>query len=132
MKILSIFGTRPEAIKMAPLVAALQEESQIDSVVCVTGQHRQMLDQVLALFDLRTRHDLDIMVPNQTLNGLYARLISQVDGVLEKEQPDYVLVHGDTSTASACALAAFIAGYASAMSKRACAPATWPCPSPRK
>lgn len=107
MKILSIFGTRPEAIKMAPLVAALQEESQIDSVVCVTGQHRQMLDQVLALFDLRARHDLDIMVPNQTLNGLYARLISQVDGVLEKEQPDYVLVHGDTSTASACALAAF-------------------------
>lgn len=107
MKILSIFGTRPEAIKMAPLVAALQEESRIDSVVCVTGQHRQMLDQVLALFDLRARHDLDIMVPNQTLNGLYARLISQVDGVLEKEQPDYVLVHGDTSTASACALAAF-------------------------
>lgn len=107
MKILSIFGTRPEAIKMAPLVAALQEESRIDSVVCVTGQHRQMLDQVLALFDLRARHGLDIMVPNQTLNGLYARLISQVDGVLEKEQPDYVLVHGDTSTASACALAAF-------------------------
>ncbi|OMG89502.1 non-hydrolyzing UDP-N-acetylglucosamine 2-epimerase [Achromobacter xylosoxidans] len=107
MKILSIFGTRPEAIKMAPLVAALQEESRIDSVVCVTGQHRQMLDQVLTLFDLRARHDLDIMVPNQTLNGLYARLISQVDGVLEKEQPDYVLVHGDTSTASACALAAF-------------------------
>lgn len=107
MKILSIFGTRPEAIKMAPLVAALQNESQLNSVVCVTGQHRQMLDQVLALFDLRAQHDLDIMVPNQTLNGLYARLISRVDEVLEQEQPDYVLVHGDTSTASACALAAF-------------------------
>lgn len=107
MKILSIFGTRPEAIKMAPLVAALQNESQLHSVVCVTGQHRQMLDQVLALFDLRAQHDLDIMVPNQTLNGLYARLISRVDEVLEQEQPDYVLVHGDTSTASACALAAF-------------------------
>ncbi|MFY2567739.1 non-hydrolyzing UDP-N-acetylglucosamine 2-epimerase [Achromobacter ruhlandii] len=107
MKILSIFGTRPEAIKMAPLVAALQNESQLNSVVCVTGQHRQMLDQVLALFDLRAQHDLDIMVPNQTLNGLYARLISRVDDVLEQEQPDYVLVHGDTSTASACALAAF-------------------------
>lgn len=107
MKILSIFGTRPEAIKMAPLVTALQNEPQIDSVVCVTGQHRQMLDQVLALFDLHAQHDLDIMVPNQTLNGLYARLIGRVDEVLEKEQPDYVLVHGDTSTASACALAAF-------------------------
>lgn len=107
MKILSLFGTRPEAIKMAPLVTALQKEPEIDSVVCVTGQHRQMLDQVLALFDLHARHDLDIMVPNQTLNGLYARLISSVDEVLEKEQPDYVLVHGDTSTASACALAAF-------------------------
>jgi len=107
MKVLSIFGTRPEAIKMAPLVAALRNEPQIDSVVCVTGQHREMLDQVLALFDLQAQHDLDIMVPNQTLNGLYARLISRVDGVLEAEQPDCVLVHGDTSTASACALASF-------------------------
>ncbi|CAB3672953.1 non-hydrolyzing UDP-N-acetylglucosamine 2-epimerase [Achromobacter pestifer] len=107
MKVLSIFGTRPEAIKMAPLVTALQQEPQIQSVVCVTGQHREMLDQVLALFDLRAQHDLDIMVPNQTLNGLYARLISRVDGVLEDEQPDCVLVHGDTSTASACALASF-------------------------
>jgi len=107
MKVLSIFGTRPEAIKMAPLVTALQQEPEIQSVVCVTGQHREMLDQVLALFDLRAQHDLDIMVPNQTLNGLYARLISRVDSVLEAEQPDCVLVHGDTSTASACALASF-------------------------
>ncbi|WMD23548.1 UDP-N-acetylglucosamine 2-epimerase (non-hydrolyzing) [Achromobacter seleniivolatilans] len=107
MKVLSIFGTRPEAIKMAPLVHALQRDPQIQSVVCVTGQHREMLDQVLALFDLNAQHDLDIMVPNQTLNGLYARLISRVDGVLEAEQPDCVLVHGDTSTASACALASF-------------------------
>lgn len=107
MKVLSIFGTRPEAIKMAPLVTALQDEPEIQSVVCVTGQHREMLDQVLALFDLRAQHDLDIMVPNQTLNGLYARLISRVDSVLEAEQPDCVLVHGDTSTASACALASF-------------------------
>lgn len=107
MKVLSIFGTRPEAIKMAPLVTAMQQEPRIQSVVCVTGQHREMLDQVLALFDLRAQHDLDIMVPNQTLNGLYARLISRVDSVLEAEQPDCVLVHGDTSTASACALASF-------------------------
>ncbi|MGS1106185.1 non-hydrolyzing UDP-N-acetylglucosamine 2-epimerase [Achromobacter anxifer] len=107
MKVLSIFGTRPEAIKMAPLVSALHGEPRIQSVVCVTGQHREMLDQVMALFDLRPQHDLDIMVPNQTLNGLYARLISRVDSVLEAEQPDCVLVHGDTSTASACALASF-------------------------
>jgi len=107
MKVLSIFGTRPEAIKMAPLVTALQNEPQIQSVVCVTGQHREMLDQVLALFNLKAQHDLDIMVPNQTLNGLYARLISRVDSVLEAEKPDCVLVHGDTSTASACALASF-------------------------
>lgn len=107
MKVLSIFGTRPEAIKMAPLVTALGKEPRIQSVVCVTGQHREMLDQVLALFDLRAQHDLDIMVPNQTLNGLYARLIASVDRVLDAEQPDCVLVHGDTSTASACALASF-------------------------
>ena len=107
MKVLSIFGTRPEAIKMAPLVSALQGEPRIQSVVCVTGQHREMLDQVMALFDLRAQHDLDIMVPNQTLNGLFARLISRVDSVLEAEQPDCVLLHGDTSTASACALASF-------------------------
>ena len=107
MKILSIFGTRPEAIKMAPLVAALDSDPSIDSAVCVTGQHREMLDQVLALFDLHAGHDLDIMVPDQTLNGMYARIIGKVDPVLEEERPDCVLVHGDTSTASACALAAF-------------------------
>ncbi|MCS3508585.1 UDP-N-acetylglucosamine 2-epimerase (non-hydrolyzing) [Achromobacter sp. JUb104] len=92
---------------MAPLVTALSQEPAIQSVVCVTGQHREMLDQVLALFGLRAQHDLDIMVPNQTLNGLYSRLIARVDQVLEAEQPDCVLVHGDTSTASACALASF-------------------------
>lgn len=107
MKVMSIFGTRPEAIKMAPLVTALQHETSIESVVCVTGQHRQMLDQVMALFDLTAKYDLGVMVPNQTLNGLFARAIERVDAVLETERPDYVLVHGDTSTASACALAAF-------------------------
>lgn len=107
MKVLSIFGTRPEAIKMAPLVTALNREPGIDSVVCVTGQHRQMLDQVMSLFDLKAKYDLEVMVPNQTLNGLFSRTIERVDAVLETEKPDYVLVHGDTSTASACALAAF-------------------------
>lgn len=107
MKVLSIFGTRPEAIKMAPLVAALAQAPKIDSVVCVTGQHRQMLDQVMELFGLTAHHDLAVMQPNQSLNGLFARVMSGVDAVLEREKPDYVLVHGDTSTATACALAAF-------------------------
>ncbi|VVE27301.1 UDP-N-acetylglucosamine 2-epimerase [Pandoraea capi] len=107
MKVLSIFGTRPEAIKMAPLVSALDREPGIDSVVCVTGQHRQMLDQVMSLFDITAKYDLEVMVPNQTLNGLFSRAVQRVDAVLESEKPDYVLVHGDTSTASACALAAF-------------------------
>ena len=107
MKILSIFGTRPEAIKMMPLVRALQQERTVESVVCVTGQHRQMLDQVLQLFEIQADHDLDVMVPNQTLNGLFARIITRVDALLEEVKPDVVLVHGDTSTATACALAAF-------------------------
>ncbi|MEQ6306900.1 UDP-N-acetylglucosamine 2-epimerase (non-hydrolyzing) [Delftia acidovorans] len=107
MKILSFFGTRPEAIKMAPLVTALSQTRGIESVVCVTGQHRQMLDQVMDLFGLQAQHDLAVMQPNQTLNGLFSRVVAGADGVLEQEKPDYVLVHGDTSTATACALAAF-------------------------
>lgn len=107
MKVLSIFGTRPEAIKMAPLVSALAESREINSVVCVTGQHREMLDQVMSLFGLTAQHDLAVMQPNQSLNGLFARVMNGVDAVLEEEKPDYVLVHGDTSTATACAIAAF-------------------------
>ncbi len=107
MHVLSIFGTRPEAIKMAPLVAALRREPRMRSTVCVTGQHREMLTQVMSLFDLEADHDLDVMRPNQSLNGLYGRLIAGADAVLEAEQPDCVLVHGDTTTAAACAMAAF-------------------------
>ena len=107
IKVLTVFGTRPEAIKMAPLVCALQADPQVDSVVCVTGQHREMLDQVMRLFGLHADHDLDVMVPDQTLNGLYARVIERIDAILAQVMPDFVLVHGDTSTASATALAAF-------------------------
>jgi len=107
MRVLSIFGTRPEAIKMAPLVIAMRREPQIESVVCVTGQHREMLAQVMALFDLQADHDLDVMRPNQTLNGLFSRLVGSVDDVLQTVRPDSVLVHGDTTTAAACAMAAF-------------------------
>ncbi len=92
---------------MAPLVKALAMEPEIDSLVCVTGQHRQMLDQVMSLFQIHADFDLAVMQPNQTLNGLFARAMNGVDEVLTKVQPDVVLVHGDTSTACACALAAF-------------------------
>lgn len=107
MKVASFFGTRPEAIKMAPLVTALARTPGIHSVVCVTGQHRQMLDQVMDLFGLSADHDMAVMQPSQTLNGLFARVMAGADAILEQEKPDYVLVHGDTSTATACALAAF-------------------------
>jgi UDP-N-acetylglucosamine 2-epimerase (non-hydrolysing) len=105
--ILSVFGTRPEAIKMAPLVKALEAEPGVRSVVCVTGQHRSMLKQVLDLFDIAPQHDLQAMSENQSLNGLAAKLIASLDEVITAEQPSRILVHGDTTTATAGALAAF-------------------------
>ncbi|HWW06767.1 non-hydrolyzing UDP-N-acetylglucosamine 2-epimerase [Collimonas sp.] len=107
MKVLSIFGTRPEAVKMAPVVKALSRERVIQSLVCVTGQHRLMLQQVLALFEIKVDHNLDAMLPNQALNGLAARLITLLDPVLETVKPDRILVHGDTTTAMMAALTAF-------------------------
>lgn len=107
MKILSVFGTRPEAIKMAPLLKCLDADSRVNSVVCVTGQHRAMLTQVLDLFGIVADHDLNIMLPDQTLNSLSARMIGAIDEVLELVKPDRVLVHGDTTTAMAAAMAAF-------------------------
>ncbi|MGN6232103.1 MAG: non-hydrolyzing UDP-N-acetylglucosamine 2-epimerase [Trinickia sp.] len=106
LKVLSVFGTRSEAIKMAPVVKALEGAPGIESIVCVSGQHRSMLEQVLELFDIRPRYDLALMMANQTLNGLASRLIFSLDDVLSQERPDYVLVHGDTTTACAAALAA--------------------------
>ncbi|MQT12009.1 non-hydrolyzing UDP-N-acetylglucosamine 2-epimerase [Segnochrobactrum spirostomi] len=110
LRVLSIFGTRPEAIKMAPVVQALAGAPGITSLVCVTGQHRQMLDQVLELFAIEPDYDLDLMVPNQTLNGLSARAIAGLDEVLTAASPDRVLVHGDTTTAMAASVAAFHRG----------------------
>lgn len=107
MKVLSIFGTRPEAIKMAPLVKALEQHPEIRSVVCVTGQHRSMLQQVMGLFGIRADYELDVMEPNQSLNGLASRLLTELDPVLAMVRPDRVLVHGDTTTAMAAATAAF-------------------------
>ncbi|EKT4097560.1 MULTISPECIES: non-hydrolyzing UDP-N-acetylglucosamine 2-epimerase [Stenotrophomonas] len=107
MKVLSVFGTRPEAIKMGPLVKALGEAPDIESIVCTTGQHRAMLDQVMSLFAITADHDLDVMVPNQTLNGLCAKLFERLDALYTQVRPDRVLVHGDTTTAMTAAVAAF-------------------------
>lgn len=109
MKILSIFGTRPEAIKMAPLVRMLSQQEDITSKVCVTGQHRQMLDQVLDVFDIKPEHDLSIMRPNQNLTTITTSVLEGLQGVLAEEKPDWVLVHGDTTTSMAAAMAAFYA-----------------------
>lgn len=108
IKVLSIFGTRPEAIKMAPVVKELEKHpNQIVSKICVTAQHREMLDQVLDLFQITPDYDLDLMQDGQTLSGLTARVFTALDPVLEKEQPDWVLVQGDTTTVMAASLAAF-------------------------
>lgn len=109
MKVMTVFGTRPEAIKMAPLVKALANSDKLHSVVCSTGQHREMLSQVVSLFGLRVDHDLAIMKPGQTLTEITASILLELKLVLEREKPDWVLVHGDTTTAVASALAAFYA-----------------------
>ncbi len=107
IKVMSVFGTRPEAIKMAPLVQALQQESRVESVVCVTAQHRQMLDQVLEIFHLTPQYDLNIMRQRQTLEGITTRALEGLGEVMEQEKPDLVLVHGDTTTTFAASLAAY-------------------------
>ena len=107
-KILLVFGTRPEAIKMAPLVKKLQEMPEaFQTIVCVTGQHREMLDQVLRLFEITPDYDLNIMKPNQDLYDITSRILLGMRDVLREVQPDIVLVHGDTTTSMAAALAAF-------------------------
>lgn len=107
IKIMTVFGTRPEAIKMAPLVHALEQAPDIESVVCVTAQHREMLDQVMEIFRLKADYDLNIMQPRQTLATITTKSLAGLDEVLEEAKPDLVLVHGDTSTTFAGALAAF-------------------------
>ena len=106
-KILSVFGTRPEAIKMAPVVKELESREGIQSVVCVTAQHRGMLDQVLEIFKIKPDYDLDIMKPGQSLAYITSTVLQGIEEVILKEKPDVVLVHGDTTTAMAAALAAF-------------------------
>jgi UDP-N-acetylglucosamine 2-epimerase (non-hydrolysing) len=110
-KNLIVFGTRPEAIKMAPLVKAFQkEDSQFNTKVCITAQHREMLDQVLSFFEITPDYDLDLMKPNQNLYSLTADIITNLKPILEDFKPDYVYVHGDTTTTMAASLAAFYSG----------------------
>lgn len=109
IRVMSIFGTRPEAIKMAPLVLELRRRAGIDTQVCVTAQHREMLDGVLGVFGLVPDYDLDIMRSGQTLSDITSRVLAGLDGVLERARPDLVLVHGDTTTTFAAALSAFYA-----------------------
>ncbi len=107
IKVMTVFGTRPEAIKMCPLVKELENREGIESVVCVTAQHRQMLDQVLKLFDITPDYDLNIMRDRQTLTGITTRALEGLEQVLEESKPDLVLVHGDTTTTFAGSLAAY-------------------------
>ena len=107
IRIMTVFGTRPEAIKMAPVVQALQESGRFEVVVAVTAQHREMLDQVLRLFEIEPKHDLDIMAADQTLFDVTSRSLLGLNEVLSLEKPDMVLVHGDTTTTFAGALASF-------------------------
>jgi UDP-N-acetylglucosamine 2-epimerase len=109
VKVMSVFGTRPETIKMAPVVKELENRPEFDSIVCVTAQHRQMLDSVLTAFSIKPDYDLDIMKERQTLSDITANVLCGLGEVIEKEKPDIVLVHGDTTTTFAGALAAFYA-----------------------
>lgn len=107
MKVLMVFGTRPEAIKMCPLAVALDNSDGIECVICLTGQHKEMLSQALIPFSVKCHYNLDIMKEGQQLTSITASVLEGMDGVLEKEKPDLVLVHGDTTTSLAAALAAF-------------------------
>ena len=107
IKVMSVFGTRPEAIKMAPLVMELAKQPQLESICCLTGQHRQMLDSVMEIFNLTAQYDLNIMEKQQTLSIITTKTILGMDRVIDEAQPDLILVHGDTSTTFAGALSAF-------------------------
>ena len=107
IKVMSVFGTRPEAIKMCPLVKELEKHNEIDSVVCLTGQHREMLQQVIDIFGTNVKYNLDIMQPKQTLTTITNSVLEKMEPILAEEKPDIVLVHGDTSTSFVAALAAF-------------------------
>ena len=108
-KILSIFGTRPEAIKMAPVVKAIEKSKGLESRICITAQHREMLDRIMERFDIKADYDLDIMKHGQSISDITCRVLSGIEKLLAEVRPDMVLVHGDTTTTFAGALASFYA-----------------------
>ena len=107
LKVMTVFGTRPEAIKVAPLIKELEIRDNIDSIVCVTAQHREMLDQVLEIFNINPDYDLNLMKSNQTLTSITANVLEELNTVINEVKPDIVLVHGDTTTTLSASLAAF-------------------------
>jgi UDP-N-acetylglucosamine 2-epimerase (non-hydrolysing) len=107
LKVLCIFGTRPEAIKMAPVIKELRKHPDVLCRICVTAQHRQMLDQVMNLFEIEPDYDLNILQDDQSLSYVTAKVLIELEGVIKKERPDWVLVQGDTTTTRAASLAAF-------------------------
>ena len=107
LKVMTVFGTRPEAIKMAPLIKELENRDNIDSIVCVTAQHREMLDQVLEIFNINPDYDLNLMKSNQTLTSITANVLEELNTVINEVKPDIVLVHGDTTTTLSASLVAF-------------------------
>jgi UDP-N-acetylglucosamine 2-epimerase (non-hydrolysing) len=119
MKIMTVFGTRPEAIKLAPLIKAFEKDHAIEHLTCVTAQHRSMLDQVLETFEIEPNFDLDLMQDNQDLGTLSAHILSKVTPLLKEHKPDFVLVQGDTVTVLMAALAAYYAQSKFSIWKRA-------------
>lgn len=107
IKVMTVFGTRPEAIKMAPLVKKMEQNEKIESIVCVTAQHREMLDSVLKIFDIKPKYDLNIMKHGQTITDVTNRVLKELESVIANDRPDVLLVHGDTTTTFSASLAAF-------------------------
>lgn len=132
LRVLSVIGTRPEAVKMAPIVQQLRQTPGVELLVCVTAQHREMLDQVLKLFDITPDVDLDLMQPDQSLAQITAAIFNRLDPVIKDLKPDWILTQGDTTTVMATALLAYYNRVNSGMSRRDCAPVTSSNPSPRR
>jgi len=131
-RIMVIYGTRPEAIKLAPVIRAIGASPRLCPIVTLTGQHRTMVEQVNSMFGIRPDHDLDVIRPGQSLHGLTARVLERLSPILQQDRPGAVVVQGDTTSAFAGALAAFYEQIPWSMSRPACGPATSTRRSPKR